>query len=103
MENLETYLRILEGKVFKLLPMREARDRGEDNHIDEYLVNLCANYSGSFDCYPTLKAIREMVETYGNIMFLKNNQEIDFRVWRSMVLRSTRLIHAVITRLDEEV
>lgn len=103
MGNLETYLRVLEGKVFKLLPMREARDKGEDNHIDEYLVNLCANYSGAFDCYPVLSTIREMVETYGNVMFLKNNQEIDFRVWRSMVLRSTRLIHAVILRIDEEV
>lgn len=40
----ETYLTSLQGKIFKLLPMREAYDQGVDNHLDEYIGNLCANF-----------------------------------------------------------
>ena len=42
MYALKTYLSNLRNKVFKLLPMREAHDKGENNHIDEYLENLCS-------------------------------------------------------------
>ena len=78
MYTLNTYLSSLRNKVFKLLPMREAYDRGEDNHLDEYLENLCSNFSGAFDCYPELADIREVVEVYNNVAFLKNNKDVEF-------------------------
>lgn len=95
MYTLSTYLSGLRNKVFKLLPMREAYDTGENNHIYEYLENLCSNFSGAFDCYPELANSKEIVEVYSNLMFLKNNENIDFSKWRSIILRSTRLIQAV--------
>nr|DAO56485.1 MAG TPA: hypothetical protein [Caudoviricetes sp.] len=101
MQTLSTYLTALRDKVFKLLPMREDYDNGEDNHLEEYLENLCANYAGAFDCYPELKAIEEIVEVRNNIIFLKNNSEIEFAKWRSMILRSTRLIQSVALRYEE--
>jgi hypothetical protein len=82
--------------------MREERDRGVDNHLCEYLDNLYINYSGAFDCYPKLAEITEIVEVRSNIAFLKNSLDIDFKIWRSTVLRSVRLIHSAIVRNSEE-
>lgn len=100
MHTLNTYLTSLRNKVFKLLPMREAHDNGEENHLDEYLDNLCANYTGAFACYPELADVRETVEVYTNIAFLKNN-EVEFAKWRSIVLRSARLIQSVAIKYEE--
>ena len=103
MDTMETYLVNLQNKVFKLLPMREAHDSGEDTHLAAYLDNLCANYAGAFACYPDLANVREVVEVRSNVVFLKDNIDVDFKKWRSIVLRSTRLIHTVATRYSEEV
>lgn len=101
MYTLNTYLSGLRNKVFKLLPMREAYDSGENNHIDEYLDNLCANFSGAFDNYPELSDTREIVEVYNNIVFLKNNIGVEFAKWRSVILRSTRLIQTIVSQYEE--
>jgi hypothetical protein len=93
MDTLQTYLIGLQNKVFKLLPMRETYESGGDNHIEEYLANLCANCDGAFACYASLSSMGEVVEVRNNIEFLKNNIDLDFKRWRSIVLRSTRLVH----------
>lgn len=103
MDTIETYLVNLQNKVFKLLPMREAHDDGENNHLAEYIENLCANCAGAFACHPNLTNMREVVEVHNNVAFLKNNIDIDFKKWRSIVLRSTRLIHTVAARRSKEV
>lgn len=101
MYTLNTYLSSLRNKVFKLLPMREAHDRGENNHLDEYLENLCSNFLGAFNCYPELTNAREIVEVYNNIAFLKCNKDIEFAKWRSCILRSTRLIQVASVKYEE--
>lgn len=98
MTIVETYLTSLQGKIFKLLPMREASDQGVDNHLDDYIDNLCANYEGALACYPELSSVREMAEVQSNIWSLRRNTKCDFLKWRSTVLRSTRLIQTVLTR-----
>lgn len=103
MDTLQTYLTGLQNKVFKLLPMRESYDMGNDNHLEEYLVNLCANCDGAFACHPSLALMREIVEVRNNIEFLKNNIDLDFKKWRAIVLRSTRLVHNVLETNEKEV
>lgn len=98
MTIVETYLTSLQGKIYKLLPMREAYDAGKDNHLFDYIDNLCANYEGAYVCYPELVKYREVAEVQSNLCFLRANTDIDFAKWRSTVLRSTRLIQTVLTR-----
>lgn len=100
MRALNTYLTSLRDMIFKLLPMREEHDEGTENHIGEYIENLYANYAGAFACYPELEGVKEVVEVYNNIAFLKDN-EVEFARWRSMVLRSTRLIQSVALKYEE--
>ncbi len=94
----ETYLRSLQSKIFKLLPMREAYDAGMDNHLDDYIENLCTSFEGAFACYPELATIREIAEVQSNVFALRDNLKLDFTKWRSTVLRSTRHIQTVLTR-----
>lgn len=101
MHTINTYLSSLRNKVFKLLPMREAHDSGENNHLDEYLENLCSNFSGAFECYPSLAQTREIVEVYNNVAFLKGHQDVAFAKWRSVVLRSTRLVQTAASKCEE--
>ena len=103
MNIMNTYLQSLQNKVFKLLPMREAYDNGEQNHLVEYLDNLYATCVGSTTCYPKLAEIKEVVEVDCNIAFLRDNLDsLDFKKWRSMVLRSTRLLHTTIDKYYNE-
>ena len=102
MDTIVTYLTTLQNKVFKLLPMREAYDNGDDNHLYEYLDNLQSNFSGAFVCYPELSQNGMLVDVQNNIAFLKNGENICFKKWRATVLRSTRLIHSVITEYKED-
>lgn len=99
----ETYLISLRGKIFKLLPMREAYEQGADNHLDEYIENLCSNLDGAFSCHPEFSSYREMAEIQGNLWSLKANPRTDFAKWRSTVLRSVRLVQSVLSRCYEEV
>ena len=101
MDTIVTYLTNLQNKVFKLLPMREAYDRGEDNHLYEYLDNLQSSCKGAFVCYPALSENGKLVEVQNNIAFLKNCENISFKKWRATVLRSTRLIHSVLDEYKE--
>ena len=102
METIVTYLTTLQGKMFKLLPMRESYDKGIDNHLYEYLSNLYDNCAGAFLCFPELSEKSMLIEVQNNIAFLKNTDDIKFSKWRSIVLRSTRLIHTVLDDYREE-
>lgn len=101
METIVTYLTDFQNKVFKLLPMREAHDNGEDNHLYEYLDNLLSNCKGAFVCYPELSEKSMLIEVQNNIAFLTNDKNISFKKWRATVLRSTRLIHSVLNDFAE--
>ena len=101
METVITYLTNLQNKVFKLLPMREAFDLGEENHLYEYLDNLQSNCAGAFICFPELRENGMLVEVQNNIAFLRSESDISFKKWRAVVLRSTRLIHSVLDKTKE--
>lgn len=102
METIVTYLTSLQNKVFKLLPMREAYDSGEDNHLYDYLDNLQSNYKGVFLSFPELTKNEKLVEVQNNISFFIGSEDIEFKKWRATVLRSTRLIHSVLDEYKEE-
>lgn len=103
MDSLKTYLSNLQNKIFKLLPMKEAHNAGENIHLSEYLINLCSNFDGAFAFYPELSEVREIVEVRNNVEFLKNEIDLDFKRWRAIVLRSTRLVHDTLERYMKEV
>ena len=87
-----TYLIQLRNGVYKLLPMREGYDKGEDNHLGEYLDRLIEDVTAAQKVFPALAESTN----YVNIIVILNalqTQTIksDFNVWRTKVLKATRL------------
>lgn len=101
MEAVVTYLTSLQNKIFKILPMRESYDQGVDNHLYEYIDNLADNCAGALALYPELKETKTFLEVQANIAYIKT-ENVEFKKWRSIVLRSTRLIHSLIESLSSE-
>lgn len=89
----------LQGKIFKLLPMREDFDAGCDNHLKEYVNGLLVNIIGLADLYPELENHGEYVDVKSNIAYLLAEENVPFLLWRNITLKSTRLIQAVIERI----
>ena len=92
-----THLTRFRNRFFKLLPMREDWEAGANNHLPEYLENFYTNISGLFIRYPELNGYASLLEAYNNLAVLCNSvNEINFQKWRSIVLRSTKLIATVL-------
>ena len=98
-----TYLNRLCGQVFKLLPMKEDYDQGADNYLYEYLEYLKSNFDGAITRYTSLEGMECIIEVGNNISFLCSQENVSFSKWRSIVLRSTRLINLAISELKKEV
>ena len=97
MDTLETYLTSLVDKIFKLLPLREALDKGEHVCLYEYIETLRDNYLGAYTTYPILSENHRIVEVDNNLAFLYSEENIEFKKWRKIVLGSVRLIRDVIS------
>lgn len=99
MEKMITYLTSLQGKVFKLLPMREARDKGDNNELLQYLETLSFNYDGAFSIFPVLSRFSELVDVRANIESMRNKEDMPFSKWRAIVLKSTKLVGQAIEKI----
>ena len=96
------YIIHLRDKVFKLLPMREDYDNGEDNHVFDYLDNLISNIEGGLLRFPSLSSNANFIEACNYLVYLRSNNRVSFKKWRSIVLRSTRLINSVLKSKSED-
>ena len=101
MEAIYTFLNALQNRIFKLLPMREAYDKGEDNCLNEYIDNLYLNIVGAFVTFGELSSHKAIVEVCNNIAFLKDNIDIPLKKWRSIVLHSVNLLSNLIANRQE--
>lgn len=99
---INTYLNGLRGKIFKLLPMKEAYDNGEDNHLYEYVDNLQSGCVGALALYPELNNQKIMLDIITNIAYIATAKDISLKRWRSIILRSTRLVSSLINDYGEE-
>lgn len=61
---LKAYLQSLTGRIFKILPMREQQERGDDLYLDLYLESLSLEMHGACETFPCLR------ECPGYIMLL---------------------------------
>lgn len=96
-----TYLKILQGKVYKLLPMRESYDRGDINYLYEYIDYLKSTYTGALVLYPELCSNKSVIEVGNNIAYLLTEKDIPFEKWRAIVFKSTRLVQRVLDKCRE--
>lgn len=89
MRQLCNYLFGVKGDVFKLLPMRESFDEGNDNYLDEYLETLLVNMKGSLITYPVLNDQKQYLYVINSLQYLADKgPEVKFELWRRIILNS---------------
>lgn len=53
---LKAYLQSLTGRIFKILPMREQQEQGDNLYLDLYLESLSLEMHGACETFPCLRA-----------------------------------------------
>lgn len=90
MKNISIFLLKLRNDVFKLLPMREKADDGNDNHIKDYIYSLIINSEGAVSTYKILENQKSYIYVINNLHYLQTHLDADFSSWRKIILNCTR-------------
>ncbi len=93
MNSITAYLLGFRDDVFKLLPMKETYDGGEENHIYQYLEMLIVSAKGAMVSFPQLRSQKKYLTVTNNLNYLFTETELAFAEWRKIILKSTRYIN----------
>ena len=58
---LKAYLQSLTGRIFKILPMREQQEQGDNLYLDLYLESLSLEMHGACETFPCLRACHDYI------------------------------------------
>jgi len=94
-EVVVTSLKRLVGKVYKILPMREEKCET----LDEYVENLLRELINHKELIEHLKYEEELMSLINTLEGLKNN-ELEFSIFRSDVLKSLSIIKKMIGNIE---
>lgn len=88
-------------RVFKLLPMREQYDMGEDPFLDEYLQELTLEANGAFETFPELYDRPRYVSVTNTLQYMRSNwSSMTFRSYRRSVLKMTNYLSALAEEVE---
>ncbi|MFA5625811.1 MAG: hypothetical protein WC966_12315 [Bradymonadales bacterium] len=79
------YLKSIRGDVFKILPMKEDQEQGEQNYLYKYIESLTFNLIGGLEQFEFLGREKQYIYAITNLRFLMHN-DVDFLQWRRIVL-----------------
>lgn len=93
--QLKTFIKGIISDIYKLLPMREGKDKGEDNHLAEFTNSILMNLEGAYEEYPELKNKTRYIYVVNYIRFLIS-YNVEFTAYRKLVLDSVRYLSDLI-------
>lgn len=88
------FLRSAVGKVYKILPLKEEFDAGDNTHLDAYLDSLCCELGGALDTFPELRSIPGYISVLNTAKFLSQN-DFDHAVCKREVFKMIRLLQQI--------
>ena len=92
-----SFIQFLTGRVFKLLPMKEADIIGRTDATAEYIGGLIVDIDGAKETFPELYDIHEYVSVSNIVKYLAIN-DVEYEIFRREVLRALRLLNSVTER-----
>ena len=95
---LYVFIHGLTGRVFKILPLKEAELAGEETYLAAYLDSLVRDMIGSTDTFPELCTMQEFVTTLNIVQFLKHN-DVTQEVCKQEVFKALRLLNSIERKL----
>ena len=98
---LYVFIRGLTGRVFKVLPLREAELAGETAYLDTYLESLVRDMMGATDTFPELREMPEYITTLNIMQFMEHN-DVTQEVCKQEVFKALRLLNTIERKLGGE-
>lgn len=75
---LKAYLQSLTGRIFKILPMREQQEQGDNLYLDLYLESLSLEMHGACETFPCLRACPDYIMLLNTVNGLCANTPLPF-------------------------
>lgn len=96
---LYVFIRGLTGRVFKILPLKEAEDRGEEVYLNVYLESLARDMYGATETFPELQTMQGYVTALNIVGFLLHN-EFTQNVCKREVFKVLGLLNSIEKQLE---
>lgn len=90
--KLSTFYKHMEGGIFKLLPLYEEQQEGQDVHLDVYMADLWDELVGAQALFPELEEDADYVGILNTVQFLMNN-ECDHDIWKRRILKMVKTLN----------
>ncbi len=95
------YLKNLRGDIFKILPMREDEQDGEQNYLYKYMESLIFNLIGGLEHFDFLGKEKQYIYAITNLRYLMRD-ESDLPQWRRITLRTVNGIDSLYKKYGGE-
>ena len=93
MNRRDPFLEKMIDREFKILPMREQYDMGEEPFLDEYLQELAIEANGAYDTFPELYERARYVSVTNTLQYIRRNwKKMTFPAYRRSVLKMTNCL-----------
>ena len=88
------FIRGLTGRVFKILPLKEEMDNGNDVHLNEYIASLARDASGALETFPQLQEMEGYITVVNTLQYISLN-EVDHTVCKQEVFKMLRILNQI--------
>lgn len=95
---LYVFIRGLTGRIFKMLPLREEADQGNQVYLSEYMESLARDVIGAMTTFPELTEFPEYVTVVNTLQFLNTNDS-EFAVFRKEVFHMLAVLNGIDSKL----
>lgn len=75
---LKAYLQSLTGRIFKILPMREQQEQGDNLYLDLYLESLSLEMHGACETFPCLRECPDYIMLLNTVNGLRADIPLPF-------------------------
>lgn len=98
---LYVFIRGLTGRVFKILPLREAELAGDETHVGSYVESLLRDMQGATSTFPELCEMPEYITALNIVQFMEHNK-VTQEVCKQEVFKALRLLNSIEKKLGGE-
>ena len=96
------YIHKLVGRIYKILPLKEREERGEEIFLKEYIEGLWNDMRGAYGTFPELNVCEEYLSVCNKISFLNCEDEFNIRTCRREVFSALKLLNQLEEKLAGE-
>lgn len=91
----KNFIKMIGSRIWKLLPLRDQYDKGEDVHLFEYARSLTLELMGAFETYPDLLDNSYFITIVNTMQYL-NKYTVTHGEWRSEVLKMLNIQNKIL-------